>query len=424
MKTHAEWSGSATERNMACPGSIALAEDLPVGRKSSYAADWGTACHTLCEKALTAGIYEAGGALGEFIDVETQPGLAEQFEVDDTMVACADAYLGYIKDRIDAGYEVLGIEVKLDLADVVGNLMEVGGTADCVLYHREKRILEIVDLKTGTGHIVEVTGNPQARFYATGVLMAFPVPVDMFRSTIVQPRAPHNDGRIRMEEIDPVEMLDWSTTLLASVRKSIEARKAYIGARLNTVALDDWTSDWLNPGEAQCRFCPAAGMCPALKKLAMKQAEAWYDDKGTLNLKSNALRDNTPEMVERDLFMLDAMEEWIRQRRALAHAMAEAGTKFEQWELVEKVGNRKFVGDTDGDKIAALRAVMPLSDDQLFDRKLKSPAGLERAIGKTMVQTKLAKLIFQPVTGTDLVRIGVKARNRRPVQSTAEKFYE
>ena len=58
----------------------------------------------------------------------------------------------------------------------------------------------------------------------------------------------------------------------------------------------------------------------------------------------------------------------------------------------------------EADIVRKIRAIIPIEDENLFDRKLKSPAGLEKAIGKAAVATHLGDLIIRPVTGTDLIR--------------------
>ena len=70
------------------------------------------------------------------------------------------------------------------------------------------------------------------------------------------------------------------------------------------------------------------------------------------------------------------------------------------------------------------RSRLTLSDDQLFDKRLKSPAGLERAIGKANVRDYLADLITKPVTGTDLVRKSKSNVKRYAAQTTAERHFQ
>ena len=412
---HSKWSASSSGRNIACPGNIALTEGLPQGR-SGYAANWGTACHALCELALVQG-KPADNFEGEHIDVE-----GTDFTVDSDMVECADTYLDYVRYRMTEGFEMLGVEIRFDLA-ILGAQMEAGGTADCVLYHPGTFELEVVDLKTGKGLLVEVTGNAQARFYAVGVAATYPrLLVKKFRSTIVQPRVAHRDGRIRSEELDALQMFDWALELVEAIDRAAAAAKSFEQAAGKSDAIDTWTDKFLVAGQ-WCDYCPAAGGCPKLRKLAMQTAGVDMS-RG----KPTLLSENSPATIERDLDLLPLLEEWISSRRALAHQMALDGHKFDHHMLVEKIGHRKFSvnGSTDSrDVVNAILGRLNLSNAQLYeDPKLRSPASMEKAIGKKTVADRLGDLIIKPVTGTDLVStLGTVNTKRTPVQSTSERFF-
>jgi len=390
-RKHAQWSASSTERNWLCPGNLAIGEDVPA-RPENKAAAWGTACHEVSEKLLKREPIEAG------FELETE---RHVFYVDQDMLDCAWVYVDYIRERLKQGYNLHAVEQQFDLKSMALP-MDIGGTADAVLHNPFEKVLEIVDLKTGKGKVVEAPGNPQERLYALGVLVNTDlngVPVRKVRTTIVQPRLPHRDGVIRSELIHVADLMDWTIDLVPRVTLAAEALKTYAAARENSILLDLWVDDFLVPGETQCTFCPAAGGCPALRKRALEIA-----GQDGLTYKSNTFVQNTVEAVENDLDMFEQLEGWIRERRALAHEMAVQGTKFDHHVLVDKIGHRKFAGIGEADIVGRIRSRIPLDDDSLFDRKLKSPAGLEKAIGKRAVEEHLGDLIIRPVTGTDLIR--------------------
>jgi len=411
-RKHDEWSASATERNWLCPGNLAISKDL-VKPPENKAAAWGTACHEVSEKRLSGTPMDIGD------EIETE---RHVFLVDQEMLDCTRAYTDYVYERMTQGFDLYAIEKKFSLKKL-DLPMEAGGSADAVLYSPVEQILEIVDLKTGRGMLVSATGNPQERFYALGVLIELPhsMPVKQVMTTIVQPRLEHKDGTIRSETIPIGELIDWIIDLDLHIRLTAEAIKTYETARNNKVALDDWVDTYLDPGETQCTFCVAAGGCPALRRNALEIAGAYVDDRGDLRFKSNLFPENSVEGVEADLDMLDHLESWIRERRALAHEMASQGHAFDHHQLVEKIGNRKFTGRNEIEIVTAIRERIPISDDQLFDRKLKSPAGLERAIGKKAVELHLDGLIIRPVTGTDLIRTSTK--NRTPAQTVTDLLF-
>lgn len=410
-RTHAAWSGSATERNWLCPGNIALSLDV-VKSPESKAAAWGTAAHEVSEIEIKGATVDTGAK------IETE---RHVFYADNEMLEVSRIYTGYIKARLNEGYSLYAVEKKFDLAQLdLG--MEAGGNCDCILYNPNTEDLEVIDLKTGKGKLVEAKDNPQELFYALGALLGMdldPTPVATITTTIVQPRAQHRDGVIRSSTMKLYELMDWVIDLDAHIRTAANALTMYAAARDNTVAMDTWVDTFLNVGETQCTFCPAAGACPALRRNAMAVSGAWQDDGGT-HFKSNQFAQNSVEAVEADLDMLETLEAWIRERRALAHEMAVQGYPFDHHTLVEKIGNRKFVMP-DEQVPAAIRAIIPISDEQLYDLKLKSPAGLERSIGKGTVRDFLADLIHRPVTGTDLIRSSQTSRETVP--SLVDKYF-
>lgn len=394
-RTHDQWSASATERNWLCPGNIALAMDT-VQMPESRAAAWGTACHQIAERLLKGETVE----LGDMIETERFV-----FPVDEEFLNVAGVYVGYIRKRCEQGFDLYAVEQKFDLTSLLdAGGVEAGGTVDAMLYNPNTETLEVVDMKTGKGKYVEAKGNPQERFYALGGLLDMdmdPTPVSTVITTIVQPRYQGGEP-IRSETLDIVELMDWTIDLGEKMRTATAALKLYGDVKESAIRLEAWVDMYLNPGEVQCPFCPAAGSCPALRRNALAIIGAYEDDGGT-HFKSNRFEDNTIEGVEADLDMLDQIESWIRERRALAHEMAAQGMKFDHHVLVEKIGNRKF-RLKDEELVGEIRKRIAVSDEQLFDTRVKSPAGLERSVGKGTVEFFLGDLIERPITGTDLIR--------------------
>jgi hypothetical protein len=95
-------------------------------------------------------------------------------------------------------------------------------------------MLEVVDLKGGRGVVVEVKGNPQLRTYALGAMLANPgIDVSHVQVTIVQPRAPHKDGRIRSERFHVADLVEWTAELMAAMAsRSLGADSAGDGRQL------------------------------------------------------------------------------------------------------------------------------------------------------------------------------------------------
>lgn len=384
-REHAQWSASSTAANWACPGRLTLIEQLSLPEKESEAAAWGTAAHSVSEKCLRSG-QDAADFIGTVEKTKQH-----EIEVDDELAECAQIYIDYCRSRpADKHW----IEQKFSLAKL-NTPFEAGGTGDFVVYNATARNLEVVDLKGGRGIVVEAKGNPQLRTYALGAMLANPgLDVEGVTVTIVQPRAGHKDGRIRSETFHVADLLDWTTDLLAAMRRSAAARDAY-----NAALAAPWAVLWLNAGD-HCKFCPAAATCPALEQKALDAVGVWFDDLDRPQI-SNAPDRLSPEELSKRLDLLDMIEDWISATRAHAHTLAEMGTDIPEYGLVDKVGRRTWAADED--KVASdLKTVVGLTDDQIYARKLRTPAQIETVLKKR--KGEIASMWHTPVKGTNLVR--------------------
>lgn len=392
-RDHATWSASATERNWNCSGALAMTKDLP--EQTNEAADWGTCCHQISEKCLREGV-QAIDFLGTI-----EKGKKYEFEVDEEMVETAQMYVDYVRKRvIEAAPKnvnpasLLQIEQRFSLASLKPPF-EAGGTGDAVIYFPLEKLIEVVDLKGGRGVVVEAKGNKQGRTYGLGAMLANPqLVVERIRVTIVQPRAGHQDGRIRSETFHVADLIEWTTDLLEKMHRS---KKAMIDRP--TMNSTVWEREYLNAGD-HCgkTFCKAAGFCPALERKALDTAGVWFDDLDQPRLS------NTPDMLspERAAQLLDAADmigEYINAVRAYWHSQAEMGIEIPNYVLVDKIGRRKWK-EADETVVATLKAK---GVDDPFTRKVVSPAQAEKLLG-TKRKAELAELIETPVNGTNLTR--------------------
>ena len=395
-REHAQWSASATERNWACPGALALTDGLP--EKTSKAADWGTCAHMIAEKCILDGVQAS-----EFIGT-TQKGKKYKFEVDDEMADTAQVYVDFVrKSAIEAAppnanpADLLKVEQHFTLASL-NPPFEAGGTADAVIYYPTEKKLHVIDLKGGRGHVVEVVGNPQLKTYALGAMLANPkLAVEQITVTIVQPRAPHKSGRIRSETFHVADLAEWTTDLVAAMKRSAQALadREKIGT---TVSKAEWNSAHLSAGP-HCHFCKAAGFCPALEQRATDAAGVWFDDLDQPRL-SNTPDAMSPEKLAETLGMLGMIEEWCNAVRAYAHSQAEMGVDIPGYQLVEKIGNRAW--KLPEEQVVGALALAGLTEDRIYVRKLVSPAQAEKALGAKK-KGALDELVERPVHGTNLV---------------------
>ncbi|WP_035670047.1 DUF2800 domain-containing protein [Bradyrhizobium liaoningense] len=412
-REHDEWSASSTERNVTCAGAIALNSRVKTPEKESEAAAWGTACHQLSEKC-----FKTGKDADEYIGT-VEKTKQRKIEVDEEVAETTQMYVDYVRNRL-AEYKkhagpngapaVVHHEQRFSLAALKGPF-PAGGTGDTVMYFPVWKLIEIVDLKGGRG-LVEAAGSYQLRSYALGAMLTNQgLNIEKVRTTIVQPRAAHKDGRIRSETLDVADLVEWTADLVAAMRRSKQACDEF-----DTMPFAAWSAKWLTPGK--CKFCPSEGSCPALEQRALDAVGVWFDDLDKPQI-SNSPANDTPEKLAETLDLLDMIQDWISARRAFAHQQAEAGVVIPNYILVPKQGREKWK-DEDGVEAKVKQACALLSVDKYLNpAKLKTPKQIRKALGKK--ENLVAGLSVTPSEGTNLVR--ADKTTRQAVPSAVDKFF-
>lgn len=393
-RDHATWSASASERLWNCPGSLALTQGM--SDKESHAAAWGTACHEVSEKVL-----RDGGACIDHLGtiVETKE---HRIEADEEVAETAQVYVDYVQERA-AGKKLL-IEQRFDLSSL-GTPFDAGGTGDAVILDGEGGMIEVVDLKGGRGVVVEATGNKQLRTYALGAVLANPGAWKTVRVTIVQPRAPHPDGRVRSEEFHVADLIDWSLDLLEAMQRAKDAEA-------------DPTAH-LSAGD-HCTFCKARATCPALASRALAEAHTFFDNEkdGALTVPPDPASLTTDQIVK-VLDAADMIQNWLNAVRAHAQDQAESGVEVPGYVLVPKRATRKWVDDLDVFDLAL--ATGREVSEFYQEPKLKSPAMVEKLLGKKGYE-EVEDLVTQESSGLNLTR-GDKT-TRGAVVAPAKQFFQ
>jgi hypothetical protein len=350
-----------------------MIDAAPPERPSPNALE-GSCAHWVHERALTEDT-DARAMLGE-----TKFG----HEVTEDMADAVQVSLDYVRSRLEYGNiddgDVVMVERKFDLAPL-DPPAPIFGTADVCIYKPKTQRLLVIDYKHGRGVTVEAGGNGQMRIYALGAVVALGTeyPVREVEATIVQPRGRHPDGPIRSETVEPFELVEWS----AEMFRAMEA----------TLAPDAP----LSAGE-HCRWCPAAGTCPALASKALAVAEADFTvlDQPKAPPAPDTL---TPTQVSHVLSHADVLEKWLASVRGHAQGMLERGETLPGWTLVEKRGRRAFTDEAAARK-ALLAAKVP--EDDFAPRKLVSPAQAEKLLGKPGYREHLADLVETKSSGVTL----------------------
>jgi len=393
-RAHAKLSPSAAHRWFSCPGSIRLSADIP-NKRSSFA-DEGTAAHTLAEKCLRNQV-DAIDFLGGHVNIKAGTVGREEasgkdiFGIDDEMAEGVQCYLDdcrqYTNDSYGWEYEV---EAKLDLSHIPGMQF---GTGDFVAYNAKTKKLVIRDLKYGKGVPVEVEENEQLLTYAEGVAKRYHNRgLSAIDIGVVQPRCPHPKGPVRTWTIDVVDLVEFKFRLIAAANatKPVDAP--------------------LTPG-AWCKFCPAAATCPALRDFSLRAAEIEFADEPP------SVSDMTPDQKGALMPKIGIMENFIKRFMEAAHADALEGRPPTGTKLVESTSHRKFLDTVTADNLALHIDVSP--DDVMTEPKLKSPAAVEKLIGRKRAK-EIADYVFKPRGKVILVP---DSDPRPPVKADAEEEF-
>lgn len=399
-RAHATWSASASDRRWACPGSLAMEANGPADRES-FAAAWGTACHQIADKVLRG--------QGEPVDYagSVEKTKSHEIDVDDEVIEVVQTYVDYVRER--AAGKTLLVEQKFSLGKL-NPPFDAGGTGDAVILDPDNGAIEIVDLKGGRGVVVEALANKQLRTYALGAVLANPGPWRTVRVTIVQPRAPHPDGRIRSDVFDSVDLFDWTADLNAAMA----AAKAAMAE----------PHKHLSPGD-HCGFCKAKPTCPALRTASLAAAHTYFAPEG-------AKVPPPPETlgVDQIVKVLDAadmIEGWLSAVRAYAHEQAESGIEIASGEsryiLVAKQARRKWAGDEDATADALAVAAKRPRDEFFGEPKLLSPAQVDKLLGKKAAGDEAVKALWtKESSGHNLVRAD---KTTRPAElPLAQKMFQ
>lgn len=415
-RDHSVWSASASARNFACPGALRLTHGLP--SPESEASAWGTACHQVSEKCLRTGV-DAVVFLGT-----TETTKSHKIEVDDELAETAQVYVDYVRGRrLDYAHEPdiaddspppLHVEQRFDLARI-NPPFEAGGTGDAVIYFPRWKLLEIVDLKGGRGVVVEAEGNKQLRTYALGAMLANPdLDVETITATIVQPRAPHKDGRIRSETFHVADLMEWTADLLDAMTAS---KRAYIDFDIRK--REQWSDLFLNPGNhCASTFCPARATCPAVQKASFDAVGLWFDDVTDAPHLHNTPDSLMPEQMSALLDAADMVEGYLNAVRAYAHSQAEAGVKIPNYDLYPKQARRKFKEGVTAQTLAEKTGRAP--DEFLGAPKLLTPAQADKVLGKD--KDKISGLWSAESSGTNLCRND--RTTRTAAKPKAEQFFD
>lgn len=357
---HSTLGASAAYRWLACPGSVKLSANIP--RKDTEYSKEGTAAHALAELAFNAHL-DPSNWLNEVV---------ETVRVSENMVEAVRVYVEFLRDLEVQGYELM-LEHRFDLSKL-NPPAPMFGTSDCVAYHKGERKLIVADYKHGAGVAVDVDDSPQLKYYGLGALLQMsPMNrVETVELIIVQPRAQHSGGPIRRWECDASHLLDFGGELVEGAHKTMR---------------DDAP---LAAGK-HCRFCPAQPMCPELHKQTQLIA---VDEFSSSPLMDPRLL--TPAQLGDILEKADLVEDWLRSVRQHVQSQLESGSNVPGWKLVPKRATRVWV---DQERVVEyLKQKECLDTEEIFELKMKSPAAIEKIVGKKNLPADLVSAVSSGYT--------------------------
>lgn len=397
--THSLLSPSSADRWFNCPGSINLIRTLPetAFKSSKYAAE-GSVAHQLAEDFVTGKIdyLTLTSRIGETVMHDDY-----EIEITDAMIEGVQEYADYITEirkRLKKPSPVIGkAEVRVH-AKTLGE--DLWGTADYLLYQRGHE-LHVFDFKFGKG-TVEAAENAQGLIYIIGAQDTESGTVfDKVFFHIIQPRARHADGTIRMWEVPK----DYLAIFRIKLAVAVAATQEQTAIRI--------AGSW-------CKFCPALGYCAEAAGAVQAAAGEVFTQLPAPPSKEVGVTMLPPvatlskAQVSGAMEWEDTLDSWFEALRARMLAeLTEDPNAYADWKLVEGKTNRAW-----SDSAAVEAAFSLLGDSRYAPRKLLSPAQLEKVAGKEAI----APYVVKPAGKPTVAKSTDKRQTMTPVGNAADVF--
>lgn len=353
---HARISPSSFKRIRLCPASLHFAQNFP--NESSSAAERGTAMHEAVELGLDLDLPEPGTTMSNGYTITLNDHEDVEFVVDWVMDQGFDRI--WLEERlpVGAGLGLNDPDICWGTSDINATKIEEGDTLPT---------LYVCDAKFGYVD-VQAENNDQALLYMVGALHVHGHEFARVRNVILQPRA----GGIKQAQVQMSEI----PGIIEEARKIIA-----------TAQSDDAP---FNPGEDQCRFCPASGACEAqIKHVLEEDFGDLVEDKALIGVPNERLA----EILE--------IEKSIRQAldnvRSQAIQRIQSGQKLPGWKVVPGQSRARYI---DEDDVITLLETKGHDLDEVAPRKAPTQTLLKKLVGKDEVE----KLVERPEGKPTLAR--------------------
>lgn len=388
-RSHAILSPSSSARWLACPPSARLEEkfDAALGEQTSVYAQEGTTLHALAELKL----LKAKGKMKHPDGINAHnytkrykamnyPFTTEQTSVVDYYVdTVLEHYNAVLKDTPDAQ---LLVEVKLNLGDYIPDGF---GSSDAIIVG--DGVLEVLDMKAGRGVKVDAVNNSQARCYALGAttLLGDLYDFDEVKTVIIQPRL----DNISEETLTRKELLKWGKDVLKP-----GAEEAFKG-------------DGMFAAGAHCKFCSARYLCRERAATAMKVFTHGFESPDVISDKE----------IPGILKALPVAKSWISDIETYAYHQALSGVELPGFKIVRGRKTRHWKNEEEFVEEAIRNGMSP---DTYSEVKLKSPAQMQKALGKKEYDAIFADLVVESDGALTLV----DEADKRPAADLSELEFQ
>ncbi len=371
MADHALLSASSSQRWLECPPSAKLCAAHP--SRGSPFAQQGTDAHALAA-------YKVEKALGRKVKDPT-PDL-DYYDAE--MADCMDSYAGFVMEQLAEAKKtcrdpIVLVEQKLDFSRWVPDGF---GTGDACIVSDDT--VHVIDLKYGTGILVDAQWNPQMMCYGLGLLEAYDGIYDIrkIRMTIYQPRR----DNVTTFGLTKDQLLDWAGNTLAPIAQLA------------------WTGEGEFRAGSHCQFCAVKASCRKRAEYNLEMARYDFEMPATLN--GNEIAAILPR--------IDQMIQWGNDVKEYALEQALQGKRFPGYKIVAGRSTSKYAND---DTVA--RIVTQAGEDP-YEKKLLGITAMRQMLGRKRFEDLLGGQIIKPPGKPTLV----PETDKRPELTTINEFKE
>jgi hypothetical protein len=278
------------------------------------------------------------------------------------MIDAVWQFVEYVRSKTEHG-AIIKLEEKIRLPQVHEALFATPDVRVLIPFKK----LYVFDFKYGSGKKVSAFDNKQLRYYA--LYDAMNEDVDEIELTIVQPR--YQGGWIDVETLTYKHLM--------AFKEELKVRAANALRQEAPLVAGPW---------CHSTFCPAAAQCPSVAAKAKELIARDFSE-------APSPRSLTLKQIKNVLDHADFLTNWIAKVKDHAKEIALQGEKIPGYKLVQSYGHRAWRSEE------AVHADLGTryGDDIFEPPKLKSPAKLEKIVGKDIVE----RYAFKPENGYKLV---------------------